>query len=72
MALEHKALNERIIVAAIEVHQRLGPGLLAKTELEPKSVLFLEAVVFTSPASARSVSCASTPHGKSEPGRGGC
>jgi hypothetical protein len=28
MALEHEALTERIIGAAIEVHQRLGPGFL--------------------------------------------
>ncbi len=26
MALEHEALTERIIGAAIEVHRRLGPG----------------------------------------------
>ena len=28
MALEHEALTERIIGAAIEVHRRLGPGFL--------------------------------------------
>ena len=28
MALEHEALTERIIAAAIEVHRRLGPGFL--------------------------------------------
>src|SRR6266446_3925481 len=28
MALEHEALTERIIGAAIEVHRRLGPGYL--------------------------------------------
>ena len=28
MALEHEALTERIIGAAIEVHKRLGPGFL--------------------------------------------
>src|SRR5262249_21861174 len=28
MALEHEALTERIIGAAIEVHGRLGPGFL--------------------------------------------
>ena len=49
MALEHEALTERIIGAAIEVHRRLGPGFLesvyekalifAKTTLEPKRVI---------------------------------
>ena len=29
MALEHEALTERIIGAAIEVHRRLGPGWTA-------------------------------------------
>jgi hypothetical protein len=28
LALEHEALTERIIGAAIEVHRRLGPGFL--------------------------------------------
>jgi GxxExxY protein len=28
MALEHEALTEQIIGAAIEVHRRLGPGFL--------------------------------------------
>jgi GxxExxY protein len=28
MALEHEALTDRIIAAAIEVHRRLGPGFL--------------------------------------------
>jgi GxxExxY protein len=28
MALEHEALTERMIGAAIEVHRRLGPGFL--------------------------------------------
>jgi GxxExxY protein len=28
VALEHEALTERIIGAAIEVHRRLGPGFL--------------------------------------------
>ena len=28
MALEHEALTERIIGAAIEVHRRLGPGFI--------------------------------------------
>jgi hypothetical protein len=28
MALEHEALTERIIAAAIAVHRRLGPGFL--------------------------------------------
>ena len=28
MALEHDALSERIIGAAIEVHERLGSGFL--------------------------------------------
>ena len=55
MALEHQALTERIIGAAIEVQRRLGPGFLesvyevdrqhglllnfAKTTLEPKRVI---------------------------------
>ena len=44
MALEHEALTERIIGAAIEVQRRLGPGFLesvnfAKTTLEPKRVI---------------------------------
>jgi GxxExxY protein len=30
MPLEHEALTERIIAAAIEVHRRLGPGFLEK------------------------------------------
>ncbi len=42
MALEHQALTEPIIGAAIEVHRCLGPGFLlnfAKTTLEPKRVI---------------------------------
>jgi len=33
MALEHEALTERIMGAAIEVHRRLGPGFLESAEL---------------------------------------
>ncbi len=32
MALEHEALTERIIQAAIEVHRRLGPGFLESVQ----------------------------------------
>ncbi len=42
MALEHEALTEPIIGAAIEVHRCLGPGFplnFAKTTLEPKRVI---------------------------------
>jgi len=37
MALEHEALTERIIGAAIEVHRRLGPGYLESFTKKPSS-----------------------------------
>jgi GxxExxY protein len=39
LALEHEALTERIIGAAIEVHRRLGPGFL---ELVYEKALIIE------------------------------
>ncbi len=42
MALEHEALTERIVGAAIEVRRCLGPGFLlnfAQTTLESKRVI---------------------------------
>ena len=35
MALEHEALTERIIGAAIEVHRRLGPGFANRLTKRP-------------------------------------
>ena len=37
MVLEHEALTERIIGAAIEVDRRLGPGFLESVYEKPSS-----------------------------------
>src|SRR5262249_39471401 len=53
MALEHEALTERIIGAAIEVHRRLGPGFLESVyekaliiELRKRGLAFVNQVEF--------------------------
>ncbi len=43
MALEHEALTERIIGAAIEVHRRLGPGFLESVYEKALSTTFASA-----------------------------
>ena len=44
VALEHEALTERIIGAAIEVHRRLGPGFLES--VYEKALINLEDIHF--------------------------
>ena len=42
MPLEHEALTERIIGAAIEVHRRLGPGFLESAYEKSRSIIELK------------------------------
>ena len=49
MALEHEALTERTIGAAIEVHRRLGPGFLESVYEKDLIIELIPLSVFRSP-----------------------
>ncbi len=64
MALEHEALTEQIIGAAIEVHRRLGPGFLARTW---KTSTSRSVAPNSRPWIGNTVYCSTSPRQRSDP-----